>query len=263
MMVQNGGASGEVLGRSEAAKKVNAMGVVKNTETEVARGDAGVVEKTETGVERGSLLRKIGGAVLQQQEARKLTEEIDQATNRAAEMRDQAVGMKHEGRRGGAMMEDARGGAGWEEVGAGRAETGAGWTETGVGEMDWAEQVDTARRELRQDERELVHPLESVGQETKLLDEERLEADLEDLRNEENLPPEGASETEKKLIEFQHNVVKKTDTEITAAVKAKAEALMEQPVFNPADLEKLRFQAMVEDLSGADAYKFGQGNMAA
>lgn len=256
MTGQGVGAPGEVLERSEMKDGASMENVVKNTETEVGRGDSGAVEKTETGLERGGLLRKIGGAVLQQQEARKLTEEIDQATNRAAEPRD-------EGRREDAMVGDARGRAGWDEPGASRSETRADWTETGVGEMDWAEQMDTARRELRQDERELVHPLESVGQETKLLDEERLEADLEDLRNEENLPPEGASEAEKKLIEFQHSVVKKTDTEITAAVKAKAEALMEQPVFNPANLEKLRFQAMVEDLSGADAYKFGQGNMAA
>lgn len=124
-------------------------------------------------------------------------------------------------------------------------------------------ELERGQNELGRDQNELEYPLTHVGEETALLKREREEADLEDLRNEENLPPVGATEAERRLVEFQHSVVKKTDTEITREVKEQVEQILRRPVFNPAELESLRFRAMVADLSGADAYKFGQGNIAA
>ncbi len=117
-----------------------------------------------------------------------------------------------------------------------------------------------AEQELGRDERELTRPLEFVGDETKEQVQERLAADDEDLRNEANLPPAGATEAEKALINRDHKIVQKVQDAVTIATAGKVEAIMKQLTFRPGEIAELRQKAMLNMLSGAFNYKFGDGN---
>lgn len=117
-----------------------------------------------------------------------------------------------------------------------------------------------AQDELERDRQEILNPMEFVGEETEVQTQERLEADEEDLRNEENLAPKGASEAEKALINRDHKIVQKVQDAVTTATVAEVQAITSQPVFRPADVVRAREKGMLEMLRGAFGYEFGSGN---
>lgn len=131
----------------------------------------------------------------------------------------------------------------------------AGW-----GPMEAAQGLAGAERELRRDEQEMVRPTEFVGDETKIQVQERLEADREDFRNEENLPPVGATEAERALINRDHKIVQKVQDAVTMATAAKVKEILKQPAIRPAEVAKIRQDDMLKMLEGAFNYKFGSGN---
>lgn len=133
-------------------------------------------------------------------------------------------------------------------------------SDVGWGSMEAARGLAGAERELRRDEQEMVRPTEFVGDETKIQVQERLEADREDLSNEENLPPVGATKAEKALINRDHKIVQKVQDAVTMATAAKVEEILKQPAIRPAEVAKIRQDDMLKMLEGAFNYKFGSGN---
>lgn len=146
------------------------------------------------------------------------------------------------------------------EIGRGEARALGRNVSLGFASMSAEQGFMAAEQELGRDERELTRPLEFVGDETKEQVQERLAADDEDLRNEANLPPAGATEAEKALINRDHKIVQKVQDAVTIATTGKVEAIMKQPAFRPGEIAELRQKAMLNMLSGAFNYKFGDGN---
>lgn len=141
----------------------------------------------------------------------------------------------------------------------GNAQLGFGGGPAGMSVAQMGEEL-MAQDELERDRQEILNPMKFVGEETEVQTQERLEADEEDLRNEENLAPKGASEAEKALINRDHKIVQKVQDAVTTATVAEVQAITSQPVFRPADVVKVREKGMLEMLRGAFGYEFGSGN---
>lgn len=115
-------------------------------------------------------------------------------------------------------------------------------------------------RELSRDEREMLRPGEFVGEETALQTRERLAADEEDLRNEANLAPTGATKAERDLLLRDHKIVQQAQDAVTTVAATEVDRIMAQPVFRPAELVKVREEGMLKMLRNAFGYEFGNGN---
>lgn len=122
------------------------------------------------------------------------------------------------------------------------------------------ENVRSDWQELAQVEAEVAQPERFVGEETALLEEERQQEDLADLRREENLAPSGASEAEKELLASEHRIVKDASKAVTKATMQEVEGILREKVVHPEDLANLWMKESIRMVKEVDGYNLGDNN---
>ncbi len=120
--------------------------------------------------------------------------------------------------------------------------------------------LEGAERELARVEAEVAQPERFVGEETPLLEEERQQEDLADLRREENVAPSGASEAEKELLASEHRIVRDASREVTKATMQDVEEILREKVVHPADLANLWMDRSIKMIKEVDGYDLGDNN---
>ncbi len=175
--------------------------------------------------------------------AKQMTEEIERATNLE---RDQWLSQVQEKGAGGSGVASERGGditngqmqrqvggaalrVGREQYGLG-AENASGGIGGGLaGNEVMSHNLVEGVAELVRDEQEIMRPEEFVGEETKLQEEERLQADRENLETEEG---QGRSFEVRIMANSQEKVAELAMPQIKEITKGKS--------FSPAELERSR-----------------------